>query len=134
MSLQVGYLRPELQGCSPLASQQLIVTTWKFFLPETGELSIMQISFCNFMLYPPHVHAHAPEHTILAHRYRLSITIYTMEDRHARWTPIAGTARNTQSSVSPWDAFMLVFSPHNFPLRGFLEGFFSVGMLATYPK
>ena len=23
MSLQVGYLRPELQGCSPLASQQL---------------------------------------------------------------------------------------------------------------
>ena len=56
MSLQVGYLRPELQGCSPLASQQLIVTTWKFFLLETGELSIMQISFCNFMLYPPHVH------------------------------------------------------------------------------
>ena len=56
-----------------------------------------------------------------------------------------GPARNTQSFVSPWDVFMLVFSPHNFsstrffiedvlcwffpltifPLRGFLEGFFS---------
>ena len=122
MSLQV---RPELQGYSALASQQLIVTSWKLFLPETGELSIMQSSFCNFMLYPPHIHAHAPEHTILAYRYRLSITIHTMEDRHARWTP--GPARNTQSSVSPWDVFTLVFSPHNFSSPRFFRGFFFRG-------
>ena len=39
-----------------------------------------------------------------------------------RWTP--GPARNTQSSVSPWDVFMLVFSPHNFSSLRFFRGVF----------
>ena len=54
--IQVGYLRPELQGCSRLVSQQLIVTTWKFF-PYWKLASCQSCKFCSvFMLHPPHVH------------------------------------------------------------------------------
>ena len=126
MSLQVGYLRPELQGCSPLASQQLIVTTWKFFLLETGELSIMQILFCIYAL-SPHMYT-CPRAHHLAHRYRLSTTIRTMEDQHARWTP--GSARNTQFPVSPWDDFYVGFFPsQSFSSPRFFRGFFFRGYI-----
>ena len=37
-------------------------------------------------------------------------------------------------NLSPCDIFILVFSPHNFSSLRFLEGIFSVDMLATYPK
>ena len=38
MSLQVGCLRPEQQGCSPLASKQLLFAAWKISPLESGEL------------------------------------------------------------------------------------------------
>ena len=47
--------------------------------------------------------------------------------------PNPGPVRNTQVYASPWDAFMLVF-PSQFSSLRFFRGFFSVGMLATYPS
>ena len=89
--------------------------------------------FCSvhvFMLYLPHVHMSpstpsSPQIQALHHHLHHGGPACQVD---------TGPARNTQSSVSPWDVFMLVFSPHNFSSPRFLEGFFSVGMLATYPK
>ena len=86
----------------------------------------MQLNFCSALtLCPPHAHKH-PISIPLAHRCRVSITIRTLEDCHATLVypePVSWTW-NTIISVSPWDAFMLVFSPHNFSSLRFLESFF----------
>ena len=83
---------------------------------------------CSYLRSIPHMYT-CPRAHHLAHRYRLSITIYTMEDRHARWTP------DPQETLSPLLApgmFLCWFFP--LTISRFFRGVFSVGMLATYPK
>ena len=130
--LQVGYLRLELQGCSPLASQQLLITTWKIF-PHWNLASCQSCKFCSacthacmhaLMLYPPQAHKHPISSSQMqtfhhhSHHGRPSCHL----DRCGRPDPFPGSTWNT---AGPWDAFMFVSSPHNFSsLRLFRGGFF----------
>ena len=118
MSLQVGYLRPELQGCSPLASQQQIMTTWKFF--PTGSWQVVNhANFCSYALSP--TCTHAPEHTI-----QLTDTGSPSPFAPQRTGMPGGhpDLQGTLKSLLAPGMFLCWFFPLTiFPLRGFLEGF-----------
>ena len=118
MSLQVAYFKARDAGMqsSRVATAPCHLLEFSHWNPASCQIVISCNFFMHTMVYFSHIHEH-PTSTSLGHRCGVSITIYTLEDCCATLVCPEPVLRiwNTYKSVSPWDAFMLVFfSPHNF--------------------
>jgi hypothetical protein len=113
VSLQVGYLRPELHGGSPLVWQQLLpVYQETFFLPGMWQVGSNWCSLCTIyaMLYFSHAHEHPIDLEVCCStvmRRTLDLEHYFLQFL----------------SFSPWDVLCRFF-----PLKMFSSSRFFIGV------